>query len=104
MEAEMGIRRMRVPVASAFCTIAISHGAAGATVGKLSQNDAAVLDLDRLRTHPLGHKALQVGIDRSVLDGHRIEGRLCIREVLIVRGDEPLTRRSALTKRQGEES
>ena len=94
----MGIRRMLVLVASAFCTIAISHGAAGATVGKLSQNDSAVLDLDRLRTDPLVPKALQIGIDRSVLDGHRIERRLCIREVLIVRGDEPLTQRSVLTK------
>ena len=36
----------------------------------------ACLDLDRLRTHPLGHEALKVGIDRSVLGGHGIEGRL----------------------------
>jgi hypothetical protein len=80
---------MLVLVGRAFCTTAISHGVAGATVGKLSQNDSALLDLDRLRTHP---------------PGHRIEGRLCIREVLIVRGDDSLTQRSVLTKRQGEES
>src|SRR6476620_543442 len=36
----------------------------------------ARLDLDRLRTHSLGHEALQVGIDRPVLGGHGIEGRL----------------------------
>ena len=72
----MGIRRMLVLLVSAFCTIAISYGAAGATGGELSQNDSALLHLDRLHTHPLGHKALQFGIDRSVLDGHRIQGRL----------------------------
>src|SRR5882757_9188140 len=33
-------------------------------------------DLYRLRTHSLGHEALQVGIDRPVLGGHGIEGRL----------------------------
>jgi hypothetical protein len=89
---------MLVLAASAFCRIAISHGAAGATGGKLSQNGSAVLDLDRLRTGPLVPKPLQIEVDRSVLDGHRIEGRLCIREVLIVRGDEPLTQPSVLTK------
>ena len=94
----MGIGRMRVLVASAFCTLAISQGAAGAIGGKLSQNDSAILDLDRLRADPLVPKALQIGIDRSVLDGHRIERRRCIREVLIVRGDESLTQRSVLTK------
>src|SRR4051794_11321386 len=36
----------------------------------------ARIDLDRLRAHPLGHEAFQVGIDRSVLGGHSIEGRL----------------------------
>jgi hypothetical protein len=33
-------------------------------------------DLDRLRADPLGHEAFQVGIDRSVLGGYGIEGRL----------------------------
>ena len=36
----------------------------------------ARLDLDRLRTHSFGHEAFQVGIDRPVLGGHGIEGRL----------------------------
>ena len=36
----------------------------------------ACLDLDRLRAHPLGHEALQVGIDRPVLGGNGIEARL----------------------------
>ena len=54
---------MLVLVESAFCTIAISHGAAGAG-GKLSQNDSAVLDLDRLHTDPLGHKAPQFAAAR----------------------------------------
>ena len=36
----------------------------------------ACLDLDRLRAHPLGRKALQVGIDRPVLCGNGIETRL----------------------------
>jgi hypothetical protein len=38
----MVIRRVLVLVARAFCSIAISHSAAGATVGKVSQNDSAV--------------------------------------------------------------
>jgi quercetin dioxygenase-like cupin family protein len=42
MEAKMVLRRALVLVARAFCSIAISHSAAGATVGKLSQNDSAV--------------------------------------------------------------
>jgi hypothetical protein len=36
----------------------------------------ARLNLDRLRTHPLGHEALEVGIDRPVFGGHGVEGGL----------------------------
>jgi hypothetical protein len=42
IEAEMGIHRMLVLVVRAFCTVAISHGVARTTVGKLSQNDFAL--------------------------------------------------------------
>jgi hypothetical protein len=40
------------------------------------QRQVARLDLDRSRAHPLGHEALQVRIDRSVLRGHGVEARL----------------------------
>ena len=33
----------------------------------------ARLHLDRFRAHPLGHEALQVGIDRPILGGDRIK-------------------------------
>jgi hypothetical protein len=36
----------------------------------------ARVDLNRFYTHSLGHEALKVGIDRPVLGGYRIEGRL----------------------------
>jgi hypothetical protein len=39
MEREMGITRIACSD-GAFCTIAISHGAPGATGGELSQNDS----------------------------------------------------------------
>jgi hypothetical protein len=45
-------------------------------IGMRDQRQVARLDLDRLRTHSLGHEAFQVGIDRPVLGGHGIEGRL----------------------------
>ena len=45
-------------------------------IGVRDQRQVARLNLDRLRTHPLGHETLQVGIDRSVLGGHGIEGGL----------------------------
>src|SRR5271170_178339 len=54
----------------------------------------ARFDLDRLRTHPLGHEALQVGIDRPVLGGHGVEGRLGAPSGIhrLFRGQRPLER------------
>jgi hypothetical protein len=66
MEREMGISGIACSD-GAFCTIAISHGAESC---KLSQNDSAVIDLDRLRTAtvraPLGERAFWAQHIRSL--------------------------------------
>jgi quercetin dioxygenase-like cupin family protein len=56
MEAEMKIGRMLLAAASAFWTIAMAHGAAGATVDSLGQPDTglSVLPAD----HPTGPGAI----------------------------------------------
>src|SRR3984893_7828996 len=48
----------------------------GNLVGMGDQREMAGLHLDGLGAHPLGHEALEIGIDRAVIRGNRIETRL----------------------------
>lgn len=87
----MGMRRVLVPVVSAFCIAAISHSAAGATVGKPSQNDfgeSSIRVMSRAVVSTTNSESVRdVSVDDELPDDHPVGSGAIVTPVSVERAN-----------------